>query len=173
MKLILIGYRGCGKTSVGKRVAQTRGMQYLDVDDVTCERIGCDSIAKIWQEHGEPYWRENEVAATCELCKQENLVIGLGGGTLMQSGARQAVEQATETIRIYLKASPQVLYQRITGDVRSSQTRPSLTALGGGLDEVQHMLAQREPTYQAVADVVLDINDMDLQQVTDAVLKHC
>ena len=46
-------------------------------------------------------------------------------------------------------------------------------ALGGGLDEVQHMLAQREPTYQAVADVVLDINDMDLQQVTDAVLKHC
>ncbi len=91
----------------------------------------------------------------------------------MQSGARQAVEQAKETIRIYLKASPQVLYQRITGDVRSSQTRPSLTALGGGLDEVQHMLAQREPTYQAVADVVLDINDMDLQQVTDAVLKHC
>lgn len=170
MKLILIGYRGCGKTSVGKRVAQARGMQYLDVDDVTCDRIGCDSIAKIWEEHGEPFWRQNEVAVTQDLCKQDNLVIGLGGGTLMQDGARQAVESATDTIRIYLKASPDVLYQRITGDVRSSVTRPSLTAMGGGLDEVIHMLEKREPTYAAVADVVLDIDNMNLEQVTQAVL---
>ena len=173
MKLILIGYRGCGKTSVGKRVAQARNMQYLDVDDVTCTRIGCDSIAKIWDEYGEPYWRENEVAVTQDLCQQDNLVIGLGGGTLMQPGARKVVQAATDTIRIYLKASAEVLYGRIIGDVRSSQTRPSLTAMGGGLDEDIHMLEQREPTYEAVADVVLDISEMDIVQVTAAVLKQC
>lgn len=146
-------------------------MAYKDVDDVTCERIGMDSIADIWAKHGEPFWRQNEVAATCDLCRQDNLVIGLGGGTLMQPGARQAIEDATDTIRIYLKASPQVLYQRITADARSSQTRPSLTAMGGGLDEVIHMLEKREPTYEAVADVVLEIDGMNLEQVTDAVLK--
>ena len=171
MKLILIGYRGCGKTSVGKNVATAKNMQYLDVDDVTCDRIGCDSIAKIWEEHGEPFWRENEVQATAELCKKDNLVIGLGGGTLMQERARKAVEDAKDTVRIYLKASPEVLYQRITGDVRSSETRPNLTNLGGGLDEVAHMLQLRGPTYETVADVILEISDMNLQQVTDAVLK--
>lgn len=171
MKLILIGYRGCGKTSVGKRVATAKNMQYLDVDDVTCDRIGCDSIAKIWEEHGEPFWRQNEVDATVELCKQDNLVIGLGGGTLMQDGAKQAVEDATDTVRIYLKASSEVLYRRITGDVRSNETRPNLTSLGGGLDEVAHMLEQRGPTYETVADVVLDMSEMDLNQVTAAVLK--
>jgi shikimate kinase len=173
MKVILIGYRGCGKTSVGKRIAQAKKLAYVDVDDVTCQHIGCDSIAKIWADHGEPYWRENEVAVTQQLCSQDNLVIGLGGGTLMQDGARQAIEAATDTIRIYLKASPEVLYQRITGDIRSSETRPSLTAMGGGLDEVIHMLEKREPTYEAVADVVLQISDMDLDQVTAAVLKVC
>lgn len=146
-------------------------MQYLDVDDVTCDRIGCDSIAKIWEDHGEPYWRANEVTVTADLCSQDNLVIGLGGGTLMQAGARKAVEAATDTVRIYLKASSQVLYQRIAGDERSSQTRPSLTAMGGGLDEVIHMLEKREPTYEAVADVILQIGEMNLDQVTEAVLQ--
>ncbi|MAX24171.1 MAG: hypothetical protein CMJ19_06675 [Phycisphaeraceae bacterium] len=173
MKLIMIGYRGCGKTSVGKRVAEAQGMQYLDVDDVTCDRIGCDSIAKIWEDHGEPYWRANEVAVTEDLCKQDNLVIGLGGGTLMQDGARKAVETATDTLRVYLKGSAKLLYQRITGDVRSSETRPSLTAMGGGLDEVIHMLEKREPTYLAVADVVIEIDGMDLDQVTAAVMNVC
>ena len=173
MKLILIGYRGCGKTSVGKRVATAKNVQYQDVDDVTCARIGCDSIAQIWDEHGESYWRENEVAVTKELCQQDNLVIGLGRGSLMQDGARQAVAAATDAIRIYLKADPATLYQRITSDIRSSETRPSLTAIGGGLDEVIHMLEQREPTYKAVADVILDVSEMNLEQTTDAVLKVC
>ena len=171
MKLILIGYRGCGKTSVGKRVAMAKNMQYLDVDDVTCDRIGCNSIAQIWGEHGEPYWRENEIAVTQELCQQDNLVIGLGGGTLMQEDARKAVKAATDTVRIYLKVAPKVLYQRITADSRSSETRPSLTALGDGLDEVIHMLKQREPTYEAVADVVLNVSEMNLQQTVEAVLE--
>ena len=89
----------------------------------------------------------------------------------MQERARKAVEDAKDTVRIYLKASPEVLYQRITGDVRSSETRPNLTNLGGGLDEVAHMLQLRGPTYETVADVILEISDMNLQQVTDAVLK--
>ena len=91
----------------------------------------------------------------------------------MQDGARKAVETATDTLRVYLKGSAKLLYQRITGDVRSSETRPSLTAMGGGLDEVIHMLEKREPTYLAVADVVIEIDGMDLDQVTAAVMNVC
>lgn len=159
MRIVLIGYRGCGKTTIGKLVAQTLGLDFVDVDDVTCDRFGIRSIAEIWQQFGEPEWRKREVEVTSELCAKDNLVIGLGGGTLMQPGARRAVE-ACDALRVYLKAAPQVLAARIASDPQSGATRPNLTQHGGGVEEVRHMLEVRGPVYEAVADEVLDVSQI-------------
>lgn len=156
MRIVLIGYRGSGKTSVGRLVATQLGCDFEDVDDVTCAKFGNDSIAAIWEQFGEPEWRRREVETTRELCERDDIVIGLGGGTLMQAGARQAVE-ACDGLRVYLQASPEVLAERIAGDPQSSATRPNLTNLGGGVDEVRQVLAQRGPMYEAVADRTIDV----------------
>ncbi len=167
MNVILIGYRGCGKTSAGRGLASRRGMTFVDVDDVTCDRFGNDSIADIWATHGEPAWRTQEVEVTRELVAKPNHVIGLGGGTLMQPGARAAVEQAADTLRVYLCCDPEELHRRIHADDRSAATRPALTAHGGGLKEIRAVLADREPVYRAVADVQLDVTQMDIDDIVE------
>lgn len=172
MNIILLGYRGCGKTSIGNKLASELWKTFVDVDDETCKRFGNDSIAAIWDEHGEPAWREAEVAVTQELVAKQDMVIGLGGGTLMQPGAREAVEQA-DAVRIYLKCEADELYRRVSADDRSAATRPNLTNLGGGVEEIEHMLAERGPVYEAVADRVFDVTHTDIQQSVRYLIKNC
>ncbi|MEX2387195.1 MAG: shikimate kinase, partial [Phycisphaeraceae bacterium] len=99
--------------------------------------------------------------------------IALGGGTLMQPGARAAVEQAADTRRVYLYAEPAALHRRIEADVHSAATRPALTAHGGGLAEVEAVLAERDPVYRAVADVIFNVTDVTPEEaVRHLVAKH-
>jgi len=166
MNIILIGYRACGKTSIGKKLASQLALSFVDVDHETCARFKNDSIADIWAKFGEPAWRREEVAVTSELCARPSQVIALGGGTLMQEGARKAVDSAADTLRIYLKATPEELHKRISADKQSSATRPNLTNLGGGVDEVRVMLERRGPTYEAVADHVIDVTAISIDDAT-------
>ncbi len=161
MNIVLIGYRGSGKTTIGRKLADKLWKQFVDVDRVACQRFGIESIAEIWQQHGEPAWREMEVNVVREATRNDEQVIALGGGTLMQPGARQAVEEAQDTRRIYLYCQADELNRRIEADPQSAATRPNLTAHGGGADEVRAMLAEREPVYLAVADHVFDVTHVD------------
>jgi shikimate kinase len=173
MNIILIGYRGCGKTSIGKLLANHLWKSFQDVDDETRKAFNNATIAEIWQAHGEPAWRREEVKATEKLVARKDMVIGLGGGTLMQPGARQAVEQAPDTMRIYLKCDPEELHRRISQDKQSSATRPNLTKFGGGLEEIEHMLAEREPVYLAVADKVFDVTHMGIEDAARNLIQKC
>lgn len=172
MNIILLGYRGSGKTSIGKKLAIQLWREFFDVDAEACKRLGNDSIAAIWEELGEPRWREVEVEVTRDLCARDNLVIGLGGGTLMQAGAREAVEQA-DARRVYLKCSPEELLRRAESDPISVLTRPNLTGLGGGIEEIHAMLAQREPVYEAVADFTLNVTRMDVPTAVRFIIEKC
>jgi shikimate kinase len=171
--IIFIGYRGCGKTTFGKLLADQVWKQFVDVDDETCKRFDSKTITQIWDEFGEPAWREAEVEVTRELVGKSEMIIGLGGGTLMQPGAREAVENAADAVRIYLKCDPQVLLGRIESDSRSADTRPSLTAHGGGIDEIKAVLEQREPVYEAVADHVFDVSLVDVEGGLRHLIKRC
>jgi len=172
MNVILIGYRGCGKTSLGRKLASETWKTFRDVDQETCKRFDNDSIADIWEKHGEPAWREMEVQVTADLCAMDDMVIGLGGGTLMQPGARDAVEHA-DAVRIYLKCDPEELYRRISADTESAKTRPNLTNLGGGVDEIVEMLHRREPVYEAVADKVLDVSHVTIESGVRYLIERC
>ena len=88
----------------------------------------------------------------------------------MQEGARKAVEAAKDTLRVYLKATPEELHRRISTDKQSAATRPNLTNLGGGVDEVRVMLERRGPTYEAVADVVIDVTSVSIDDAVKQVI---
>lgn len=169
--IILIGYRGSGKTTFGQMLAKRLGYDFADVDDETRLAFDGIEIKDIWKQHGEPAFRAAEVEATKRLLKRDRIVIGLGGGTLMQPEAREAVEAATSACRIYLKAPATELHRRIQLDPKTKDARPALTTLGGGLDEIEQVLSEREPTYEAVADVVFDATDVrDLERVVDGLV---
>lgn len=172
MNIILIGYRGCGKTTLGRMLAERLWMTFVDVDDEICKQFDNKTIAQIWKDHGEATFRSVEVEVARDLCQKQQLIIGLGGGTLMQKGAHEAVVQA-DAVRIYLKCEPQTLLQRIEGDCHSSGSRPNLTDLGDGIKEIQAMLAMREPVYQAVADKVLDITHFEPEEAVRCLIDRC
>ena len=173
MNVVLFGYRGSGKSTLGAALAAELHKSFADADQEVCRRFGGLTIAEVWERFGEQRFRAVEAEVAAELIARPGLVIALGGGTLMQPVARAAVAAAPDTTRIYLACQPEELYRRITGDRTTAAQRPSLTPLGGGLDEVKAVLVQRDPVYRAAADHVLDVTDLSPAQALAALLTLC
>ena len=158
MSIVLIGYRGSGKSTIGKRLADRLWQPFVDVDDLIVKKAG-KNIKQIFEQDGEPAFRELEAEAVREICKLSEHVIGLGGGTLGREANRQAIRDAGHKV-IYLKCEPAELHRRIEADPHTAITRPNLTALGGGIEEVKKMLAEREPLYRKVMHAELDVTHL-------------
>jgi shikimate kinase len=173
MNIILIGYRGSGKTTLGKQLAMRQWLTFVDVDSEVCKRFDNASIADIWAKHGELEWRRVEVEVTEDLCKKDGQVIALGGGTLLEPGARQAVMHAENAVKIYLHCDTKELHKRISEDPRSHQMRPNLTDKAGSLEEIEEVLAKREPIYRAVAEKVLDVTNLRPDNGVRYIIERC
>jgi len=166
MNIVLIGYRGSGKSSIGKKMAIELWMDFVDTDAEVVKRFDGLTIAEIWEQHGEPAFRAMECEVTADVLKKDNQVIALGGGTVMQPTAREALAAAAHRQIIYLQCEPAELARRLAGDVETRAARPNLTSHGGGVDEIEAVLAEREPVYREVADHELEVTRMT---VDDAV----
>ena len=171
MNIILLGYRGSGKTTAGRTLAEQLGYAFVDIDTEICRRFGGRTVAEIWQTDGEPRYRAVEVEVTELYCGRDDQVIALGGGTIMQPGAKAAVLANDDSIKIYLRATPAQLDQRISSDTRNVGLRPSLGKFKDNLEEVTHMLSLREPTYLEAADVVIDVGELSPDEVVAALAK--
>jgi len=173
MNIILIGYRGCGKTTLGRQIAMRQWLTFVDVDSEARKRFAEVSIAEIWAKHGEAQWRRAEAAVTQEMCAKDGQVIALGGGTLLAPAARRAVLEAKDTLRIYLHCEPEELFKRINQDPQSDRNRPHLTELGGGIEEIKKVLAEREPIYRSVADKVFEVTHLRLDNSARYLIEKC
>ena len=114
-----------------------------------------------------------ETAAAIDLLAKDNQVIALGGGAVITPDCRQAIEQAEDSIRIYLECDAKELYRRIHGDPASQKTRPDLTDLGGGMEEIESLLAERDPVYRDVADKVFDVTEVDIENGVRFLIDRC
>ena len=174
MNIVLLGYRGSGKTSVGKRLAMEAWKDFIDTDAEVCKHFRGLTIREIWQQHGEPAFREAEADVVEQVMKKDDQVIALGGGSLMAERPRNIVQNAANTVRNYLKCDPAVLAQRIAADTATAAARPNLTHLGGGVEEITAVLAEREPIYQALADKVLDTTHIqNLEDAVQYIVRRC
>lgn len=171
MNIVLIGYRASGKSTVGRLVADRLNLKFVDIDHLIMARYDGKSVAQIWQEFGEPHYRETECDVTEESCEKDDLVIALGGGTPMQARAFQAIESAQQTVRFFLRAPAEELYRRSQIDTPNTANRPQFAAERSGLEEVQYMLSKREPTYLKLADHVIDVESMTFDDTANAVIE--
>jgi len=167
MNLFLIGYRGSGKTTVAPLVASQLGWTVCDADERVESESGI-SIAEIFAQFGEPEFRQRETAAIKELCSQDELVVSLGGGAPISADNRKLVSDSGKTV--YLSGSLEVLWSRIASDEKSDDQRPALTDLDGRA-EVEHVLTQRAPIYEACADYTIDVDTLSPQAIADAIVK--
>jgi shikimate kinase len=163
MVIVLIGYRGSGKTTVGRILAQRLGKAFVDCDEVIVARQG-KSIREIFLTRGEEAFRKAEMEVISELSSSTECVIALGGGAILREENRRAL--AGHKI-VYLRCEEEELLRRIEGDPASSDNRPNLTNLGGKIEEIRALLRQREPIYRAAMSAELDVTHLTPLEVAE------
>ena len=152
MNLVLIGYRATGKTTLAQLLAERLGWDWIDAD-VEIERRAGKSIARIFAEDGEPAFRDLEAEVILHLCQRQRLVLAAGGGAPLRLESRRAMRTFGKVV--WLRAQPETIHARMSGDVTTAARRPDLTSKGG-LEEVVHLLTQREPVYRESAHLEVD-----------------
>ncbi len=156
--IILIGFMGAGKTSVGKRLARHRGIGFTDTDDRIVESQKMP-VSQIFADFGEPHFRRLETETLEELLQEkEQLVISVGGG-LPMTPANQPLLQKLGTV-VYLQAGVDTLMKRL----RKDTTRPLLQ--GGDLrKKITDLMQAREATYEKVSDLKINTDGKGLAEI--------
>ncbi|MEQ5186064.1 shikimate kinase AroL [Providencia rettgeri] len=157
----IIGPRGSGKTTIGKKLAEKTGYQFIDTDKLILEHAGM-SISDIVQQQGWDYFRqlESQILASIE---PQKAIVSTGGGIILAS-ENQQVMRDNGTV-IYLRSTPETLAQRLAAEPQAEQ-RPSLTGKSL-LEEIEEVMEQRDPIYLSTAHHVIDAN-----QSIDAIINQ-
>ena len=164
--IILIGYRGSGKTSVGKDVAAKLRRPFFDTDALVEKQAGMP-IDIIVSQMGWAPFRELEKQVIASVSGKPNHVIATGGGAVMDPANVDNLKRSGWIF--WLKAGARTLRQRMEKDQGAGKGRPSLTGRDP-LKEVQALLKQREPVYRKICDFVLDTEGCSVRDVADSIL---
>lgn len=162
--IILIGFMGSGKTSVGKRLAERLSYQFCDTDLMLEEKAG-DTISHIFSAHGEECFRDMETQMIREMnTKLYQAVVSTGGGLpLREQNARILTEMGYV---VFLKASKETTVKRLIGDT----TRPLLQ--GDALDKkVERMLGVRTPIYEKAAHKIIATDDRTIDDIVANIME--
>lgn len=151
---------GTGKTTVGKRVAARLGRKFLDTDALIEQKSG-KTIAALFMERGEPYFRTLEREAVASVCMKEGIVVATGGGALMNEENVRKLK-ASGTL-ICLSATPEIILSRVQGNT----DRPLLQS-DDPLAKIRTLLAARAGAY-AKADLILDTSCLSVEAVVEKI----
>lgn len=155
-KLVLIGYMGAGKSTIGRALAEQMQIPFLDMDTLIEEKQG-RCISDIFAQEGEAYFRELETAYLKELLEQkEEGVLSAGGGLPLRKENRELLRQMGYTV--YLQVSKETVLERLEGD----KSRP-LLQVADKEEKIAKMIQNRHPIYLETADftVVVDGREVD------------
>ncbi len=166
MNLILIGYRATGKTTVAQVLSRQLGWEWMDAD-VEIERRAGKSIADIFAQDGEPVFRDIEAQVIADLCQRENLVLAAGGGAPLRPESRQAMRASGRVF--WLKAEPETILARMSGDTTTADRRPDLTDKGG-LAEIVDLLGKRTAIYRQSAHIEVDTEGKTPEEIAAEIL---
>jgi shikimate kinase len=165
MNRVLIGYRGAGKSAVGRRLADRLGLVFYDTD-VLIEEYGGRTIQEMVSAKGWEYFREREKAVIRELSAIDAAVIATGGGAVLDPENVALLKRNGRLI--WLIADPQTLITRMQADQGNRKRRPSLAG-GDHAGETAALMAARTPYYRAAADWSLDTSGKTVGQLVDEI----
>jgi shikimate kinase len=166
MNIVLIGYRGSGKSTVGSRLAACLKMKFVDIDDLIEEHQGIP-IRDIVKFHGWGHFRKLEASLIKEISNGDHLIIAPGGGAVLDADNVKALRE--NGFIIWLKADKQTLLKRLSQDRGTNTRRPTLTGKGTS-EELKEVLSLREPIYERVSEIQIDTSTRDVETVVENIL---
>ena len=158
----LVGLSGTGKSSVARLLATRLGLVPADVDRRIEAAEGC-TVSQFFARHGEAAFRERELAELSEVLDGPPAVVATGGGVVTNATARERL--ARDCTVVWLRAEPDVLVARLAG---TDEERPLLA--DDPTTTLRRLAAEREALYREVADLVVDVDDASVEELTETIL---
>ena len=159
--LVLVGFMGSGKSSVGRLLSSLTGFALVDTDTLVAQEAG-QSIASIFKRHGEEYFRALETKVLQSLVGRIGLIVATGGGLITVEENRRLLPQIGPVV--WLDASPEHLYQRV------KHSKRPLLQTDDPRRTVEDLYRQREPLYREAATIRIDSSHLTHRQTAEAVL---
>ena len=167
-KIVLIGYRACGKTTIGKELAKRLNWNFFDLDDVIQKKEG-KSIREMVEACGWDYFRRLEANSLKDFLGKENIVLAPGGGAVMHEEIMEELKR--ESFVVWLWAPVEVILERLAKDTKTASQRPSLTNLGLK-KEVEEVLKKRTPLYEKFSHIKVDTASLSVEEAVSEILKE-
>lgn len=164
--LILVGFMGTGKTTVGSMLAKKLQLPMVDLDAVIVQEQQM-TIDEIFARDGEASFRQLEHEVLCRYAVQPNLLISPGGGAVMRAENRAVMRE--NCIVISLLARPEVILERVNRDATVRPVLEHRPPEQTKLQRIEEVLAQRMPCYQE-ADLILDTSDQTPEELVETIL---
>jgi len=161
--IVLVGFMGTGKSTVGRVIAQKLEFHFIDTDDVI-EQTSKAKIFDIFAEHGEDYFRDLESQAVKSVSLMKNQVVATGGGVVLRSSNIDLLRIGGSIF--CLNATPKAIWDR----VRSSRSRPLLRG-PDPLKKIAMLLDKRAP-YYALADHQIETTGVSVDRVADEIISY-
>lgn len=160
--IILIGFMGSGKSTVGIKLSY-RLRRALEDTDKLIEKEEGRTISEIFRDDGEPYFRNLETECLKKLIQTtDGKIISVGGGLPMRE-ENHALLKKLGTV-VYLRATPETIYERVKHDT----TRPLLQG-DNPQEKIRTLLRERTPIYEQVADFIVDVDNKDFEEILEEI----
>ena len=161
--IILVGFMGSGKTSLGEVLKEKTGMKLIDTDSLIEEAEG-RSINDIFKAEGEEYFRKLESEALKKISlSEEAVIISTGGGAVLADRNIPLLMSCGEVV--YLRTKPETIVKRLKDD----NSRPLLKT-DNKEEKIREILKNREGRYVVAADIIIDTDDCNITELADTLL---
>ena len=161
--IFLIGPMGAGKSAVGRHLARTLHLTFVDSDDEVESRTGVD-IAFIFEKEGEEGFRKREAAAIDDLTKMDGIVLATGGGAVIDADTRSHLGGRGLVVYLYTTVDQQV------SRTKKGRERPLLES-GDRHGILEELLQQRDPLYREIADLVVETDGRKVHSVASEIIE--
>ncbi len=164
MNLVLCGMMGVGKTTIGIKIAENTGLNWVDTDGLIESRHG--KIAEIFARQGEAYFRALEKQIVEELSSQDGLIISTGGGLVLQKENVARLKQKGKIV--FLRARLKTLSSRLSADGARPLLQSETESVNARLSK---LLTERMPVYEQVADYIVDVDKKEPEEIAGEIIK--
>ena len=166
MNIVLIGYRCCGKTTVGRLLARKLGREFLDTDRLIEAKTGIPIDSYVSQ-NGWQDFRAVEKEVVEAIASRDGSVISTGGGVVIDQGSVGNLRKTGWVV--WLDTNAPDIKDRMTKEGKAGRLRPSLSG-GGPLDEIDEILNERTPFYELARDYTVDTNGQTPEEVAQEIM---
>ena len=167
-RIVLMGFMGAGKTTVGRLLAESLGWEFLDLD-AHIEQRSRATVSELFALHGEPHFRRLESTALANALSHTDTVIALGGGTPEQLTNRLMLEQTPGTVVIFLDAPFETLFDRCM--LQSIESRTHVRPVLASPEEARARFVQRQPHFRRLARHIIPVGDLTPAESSRALLQ--